>query len=258
MSMLKGKISSVFVWLFGALALSLMAFGLFSFIEKGAADRVSKVVVKLDFGNGMFFMQESDVIHLLSPNGTKPVVGTPFESLDLFALEAKVKAGSYVQDAELYKDLNGVLVAEVKVVQPIVRLVAPTGKQAYLDAQGTMIPVSRNFTPRVLVVDGPFVKNFLNDSAWSKQENAPYLSFFRYITEDDHRSKLFSQMSISSNGEITLQPVFGDYLIEFGMPDNLDNKFKKLDVFYKEILKHKGWDKYHSVKLQYQKQIICE
>lgn len=187
MSMLKGKISSLLIWLFGALALCLMAFGLFSFIEKGAADRVSKVVVKLDFGNGMFFMQESDVIHLLSPSGDKPVVGTPFESLDLFALEAKVKAGSYVQDAELYKDLNGVLVAEVKVVQPIVRLVSPNGSQVYLDDKGTLIPVSRNFTPRVLVVDGPYVKNFFADSAWSKEANAAYLSFFRYIAEDEHR-----------------------------------------------------------------------
>ena len=47
-------------------------------------------------------------------------------------------------------------------------------------------------------------------------------------------------------------------LIEFGKPDNVEVKFKKLMVFYKEILPTRGWTRYERVNLEYEGQVIAE
>jgi cell division protein FtsQ len=53
-------------------------------------------------------------------------------------------------------------------------------------------------------------------------------------------------------------PQVGGQLIEFGKPENLELKFKKLRIFYKEILPEKGWNAYERVNLEYEGQIIAE
>ena len=53
-------------------------------------------------------------------------------------------------------------------------------------------------------------------------------------------------------------PQVGGQLIEFGKPENLESKFKKLMIFYKEILPKHGWNAYERVNLEYEGQIIAE
>ncbi|RTZ94301.1 MAG: cell division protein, partial [Candidatus Poseidoniales archaeon] len=35
-------------------------------------------------------------------------------------------------------------------------------------------------------------------------------------------------------------------------------KFKKIDMFFHDILPSKGWDAYHSVNVAFNNQIVCE
>jgi len=39
---------------------------------------------------------------------------------------------------------------------------------------------------------------------------------------------------------------------------DLEIKFKKLDIFFKEILPLRGWDAYQAVNVQYKDQIVCD
>jgi len=36
----------------------------------------------------------------------------------------------------------------------------------------------------------------------------------------------------------------------------VETKFKKLKVFYKEVIPYEGWDKYQSIDLRFDKQIV--
>jgi len=57
---------------------------------------------------------------------------------------------------------------------------------------------------------------------------------------------------------ITIFPQVGDERIEFGKPDDVQEKFRKLMIFYKEILPRMGWNKYDRVNLEYEGQIVTE
>jgi len=47
-------------------------------------------------------------------------------------------------------------------------------------------------------------------------------------------------------------------LILFGPMDEIEEKFKKLKLFYKEVLPKKGWNTYSSINLKYKNQIVCK
>ena len=78
------------------------------------------------------------------------------------------------------------------------------------------------------------------------------------IRNDEFWSAQLAQLDIDQKGRITMFPQVGDERIEFGKPDNADIKFKKLMIFYKEILPRTGWNKYNRVNLEYEGQIVTE
>jgi cell division protein FtsQ len=67
-----------------------------------------------------------------------------------------------------------------------------------------------------------------------------------------------AQLDINSQGDIILYPQVTGQLVEFGTSENFEEKFRKLMVFYKEILPQKGWTRYERVNLKYEGQVIAE
>ena len=65
-------------------------------------------------------------------------------------------------------------------------------------------------------------------------------------------------MEINKTGEVEFIPQVTKQVVEFGLPEEIDQKFKKLKIFYKEVLPREGWNKYSRVNLKYNQQIIAE
>ncbi|MDV7400600.1 hypothetical protein RZS08_54800, partial [Arthrospira platensis SPKY1] len=61
-----------------------------------------------------------------------------------------------------------------------------------------------------------------------------------------------------SNGKILLAPKVGNYKIVLGTVDDLDEKFRRLRIFYDEVVPYQGWRRYKTVNLSYKGQIVCE
>jgi cell division protein FtsQ len=62
---------------------------------------------------------------------------------------------------------------------------------------------------------------------------------------------------VNKNTEFELVPKVGRHIIVFGDIDNMEKKFDKLIVFYKEGLNKTGWDKYKIINLKYENQVVC-
>ena len=51
-------------------------------------------------------------------------------------------------------------------------------------------------------------------------------------------------------------PTIGNHIIEFGDGTDHQVKFKRLFVFYKQVLSKTGMEKYERIKIQYDNEII--
>lgn len=242
-----------------ATACLLLLVGLAVFAGVRQAQRpVGQVIVRVSNEFNNYFIGEREVVQLLTRNGRQRLEGARPEDLNLKTLETRLKAHSFVKDAQVYRDLAGNLHADVRQSRPIARLThADTRQDSYLDADGRRLPLSPLFTARVVPVaspgGAPLPASFFQDSTGRR-----YLELLRYIDQHPFWRAQVAEVFISPNGKVALTQQVGDQRVEFGFPENISEKFAKLMVFYRQISPTLGWDTYHRVNVEFQGQIICE
>ncbi|MCX8490194.1 MAG: cell division protein FtsQ [Cyclobacteriaceae bacterium] len=233
-------------------------FFLIAFSEGKRGESVCKdIVVELNNLNENHFLDEADVLQLVEGSG-EPIKGVSISRVKLKQIERKLKYDKHILDAELFGDLKGNLIVNVKLRRPIARIVQNDAPDAYIAEDGVIMPVSEKYTSRVVLVSGA-VKQLLESEDLNKsEEGKQLLGLIEFINENKFWKAQVAQLDIAKNGKISIYPQMTGQLIEFGKPENIEVKFKKLLVFYKEILPTRGWTRYERVNLEYEGQVIAE
>lgn len=240
-------------------AILAVVFGLIAFSEKKQGTvSVKDIVIKIENIEGNQFIDESDIIDLMQLD-EENLKGASLDKLNLKQIETRIKMNRFVKDAELYSDLKGNLVVKATLRRPVARLVRNDGPDGYIAEDGTVMPVSDKFTTRVVLISGSYIRGLLQLENLNKTEETKNLmTMLDMIREDDFWRAQIAQLDIDNKGHINIMPQIGGQLIEFGVADNLETKFKKMKIFYKEILPQRGWNTYKRVNLEYEGQIIAE
>jgi cell division protein FtsQ len=237
----------------------IVLFGLIAFTERMKGEiAVHDIQIKIDNVQENHFVDAQDIIGLMQVD-QKILIGINIQSLNFREIENRIKTDPFIKDAELYSDLKGILTVCVELRRPVARIVRNDGPDAYVAGDGTIMPVSEKFTSRVILLSGPFVTKFLKmENILNVDEGKALMKMILKIREDDFWNAQIAQLDIDNKLKVTIFSQVGDEKIEFGKPENLDVKFKKLRIFYKEILPRVGWNKYDRVNLEYEGQIIAE
>lgn len=232
---------------------------LIGFGNKGNDRKVcNKVVITINNQLNNHFIDDNDIMNMITNGYTEVIEGAPYSDINVRSLENRVNKNSYVQEAEVYRDLKGNLLVNVVLRRPIARVVQPEGPDAYIAEDGAILPVSDKFSSRVLLISGSASKEI---GSLENIDNTNYSQLFElinHINVDNFWKAQIAQVVIQDNGEIKLLPQVTKQYIEFGDLDHIENKFSRLKIFYKEILPRKGWNTYSRVNVKFKNQIICE
>lgn len=237
----------------------LIVCGIIAFAERHQSSAsIRDITIKMVNVNENHFLDESDIVNLMQLN-KETLKGATLDRVNLKDVEKKIKSEPFIKDAQLYSDLKGNLVVKTELRRPIARLVRNDGPDGYIAEDGTVMPVSDKFTARVVLMSGSYVNQLLKQNNVNDTEDGKNLiALLNVIREDDFWAAQIAQLDIDSKARITLFPQVGDEKIEFGKPENIEVKLKKLMIFYKEILPRMGWNKYGRVNLEYEGQIVAE
>jgi len=240
-------------------ALLVLVFALIAFAEKQKGDvAIGDILIRIENIHGNHFLDEEDVLALMQLE-KENIRGASLSKVDFKEVEDRIKKDPFIKDAEVYSDLKGNLLVSVELRRPVARIVRNDGPDGYIAQDGTIMPVSEKFTSRVVLISGNYVRTLLNArNVLQLEEGKKLMEMIRMIQEDDFWDAQVAQLSIDARGKITIYPQVGDENIEFGKADNLDVKFNKLRIFYKEILPRMGWNRYSRVNLEYEGQIVAE
>lgn len=240
-------------------AVLVVVFGLIAFAERMKGDvAVGDIQIKIENLHENHFLAEEDIIDLMDLD-QENLKGASLDKVNFKAIEGKIKSDPYIKDAQLYSDLKGNLIVKVALRRPIARIVRNDGPDGYIADDGTIMPVSENFTSRVVLLSGSFVKVLLRQQNMNQSEEGNQLMvMLAVINEDEFWKAQITELDIDGKAKVTFFPQVGDERIEFGKPENLEVKFKKLKIFYKEIVPRVGWNKYNRVNLEYEGQIVAE
>jgi len=237
----------------------MVLFGLIAFTERMKSDvTVSEIQISIENIHENHYLDEKDVLKLMRLN-TENLRGATLDKLNFREIENRIRQNPYVADAELFSDLKGNLMVTVSLRRPIARIIQSDGPDAYIGEDGTIMPVSDRFASRVILISGDFMPRLLKvHNIHELKEGEQLMEMLDVIREDAFWSAQIAQIDINQKGKAVLYPQVGDEMIEFGKPRDFETKFRKLKIFYKEILPSVGWNKYDRINVEYEGQVVAE
>jgi len=226
------------------------------FAEKKHSARVfEQVDIKINNQNGNYFVVEEDILDLINYDAA---VGDRLSAEKMTEMEDRLLSNEFIEEAQVYQDLKGNLSVEVSQILPIARVVRPRDPDAYISSSGRILPVSEKYSARVLLITGAYTDKIIDAEPESEHTNSGVMDLANFIYQNPFWRAQIAQLEIDGHGEIVMYPQVGSQQIEFGTPENIENKFLRLDTFYKQIMPKKGWNEYHRVCVKYTDQVICE
>ncbi|PQJ80728.1 cell division protein FtsQ/DivIB [Polaribacter porphyrae] len=227
-----------FLLLIGSLAF------LYSFtLKRNSTKIVGAPVINFEEGdNG--FLTHAMVDKLLIQN-TDSVQNLTKSVIDLYSLENKVLKNPYVEKASVFLTVGGRLKTIIKQRTPIARVIS--GKDSYyFDKEGVVVPLSTNYSARVLLISG--IK---------KEEIKEILPLVKKILSDGFLKKEIIGIEKSNTDEYQFAVRSGDYKIDFGKKTRMDIKFKKLKAFYNKTFEDQTIQNYKTINIKYHNQVVC-
>lgn len=203
---------------------------------KGGKNLVSQKGIKTMFNNYLGYSLDESTI----------------SDLDLMDMEAMLEKDDRIKGAEVYVDNKDRLFIIITQREPIVRVMNSGGSSYYLDVDGKEIPAYRGSTIRVPIVSGNIEKydpELLTSDKSSNLKDVFTLS--KFIHEDEFLSALIEQINVEDNNEVILIPKLGRQKLDFGTVEDVEARFEKLKLMYREGMEHVGWRKYNTLTLKY-------
>jgi cell division protein FtsQ len=204
----------------------------------------------------------SRMIRNILLRGGNSLAGKSFNDINLQEIEDKIREIKYIKRAEVYQTVGGELVVDIHQRKPVVRIIDRSGQGFYIDKEGYTIPLSSNYSPYVMVVNGAIGERYrrvsnIYDLDPENNLLADVYELVKFIQSDKFWEAQIVQVYVNGKGEFELIPRVGAHVIEFGKADDIEEKFEKLWILYNEGFYNKGWNQYDRINLKYKNQAVC-
>ncbi|MBO6078320.1 MAG: cell division protein FtsQ [Bacteroidaceae bacterium] len=205
--------------------------------------------VDLHLSDSLHFdlINEDMILSLLQEKGLDPV-GLPFENIDVNALESVLSNHPLVGKVQCYKTGGNLIRINISSKVPLVRVLNERGQDFYVDSRGDIL------SQHSLAVQLPVATGYI-DRHFASEE---LLEVVRTIDRSDFWKAQVEQINVTKEGEIQLVPRVGDHLLILGTADDVEHKLERLMNFYKNGLDNVGWNKYRSISVAYDNQVVCK
>ena len=201
------------------------------------------------------FVDQKDVLKIL--NGINGFIkGKPMKEFDLKKMEDGLEMDPWIQNAELYFDNNRELQVKVVEKEPVARIFTSTGTSFYIDSTLHRMPLNEKFTPRLPVfTDFPSDKKWLHGKDSAMMKEIKDISLF--LLQDSFWMAEIDQVDINPAREFEMIPKVGNHKVVFGNGEEIAVKFRKLFIFYNDVLNKTGWNTYSVVNISYHNQVVA-
>lgn len=238
---------------------------LFTAIEYKFNSTSEQFNVNIEPINGKYFISKEDVGNLIketfygeTPRKIENLLGDEtLKRLNLKDLEEVVDKFPWVLESDVFVDAQNNITIDITQREPIMRFFDVKNNSFYLDKNGVQMPTSPRETARVIVASGNIQAPRLSVEADTLYNVVDSLyKMVQYIRQDTFLRAQIEQIYIEKNQDFTLIPKVGDTELIFGNLTRMEDKFRKLKIFYLEAMPYEGWRKYDKLNLKYRKQVV--
>lgn len=248
------KILAVTAWiLLGCTSVVLLV----AAIRKKDSEHCKAIKIDISGADNNLFVDEADIMNSIKSIEKENPVGKSIGSFNLKKMEDELEKNIWVKGAELFFDNNEVLRVNVQEREPIARIFTTGGNTFYIDRELTMLPLSEKFSARL-----PVFTNFPSDTKVLSKPDSILLNDIKEVSlairKDSFCMALVDQVDITARREFEMMPKIGNQLIVFGNGSDVEEKFTRLKLFYKEVMAKAGWGDYSVINVQYKNQVVAK
>lgn len=226
-------------------------------IKRKDAQHCSGISITIEGVNNNFFVDKKDILNIITGIVGGSAMGKAISAFDLKQLESSLQKDIWVKTAQLFFDNNNKLMVKVIEREPLARVFTTTGTTFYIDSSLAMLPLSEKSSARL-----PVFTRFPSDKiVLSPQDSAllkDILTVSMAIQKDNFNMAMIDQVDITPERNFEMVPKIGNTIIIFGDATDIEEKFYKLQLFYKEVMVKAGWNKYNEVNVQYKGQVVAK
>ena len=209
---------------------SLLLWGVVWAKGRTEGEKCVKVDIRIENNDSTSFVNAEGVLQYLNQCHLR-LIGVPMKDIDIQAVE---------------KASDGVLMVKVKQLVPVMRVM--DGDNAYyVNRDGKQMPVSTSFSSDVMIVKGHFTAKY------PPQRLIPLID---YVQSDSMINALVGMIEYRDSNNIYIVPNILGHVVNFGSVDNIENKFKKLLLFYRKVMPEKGWNTYDTISVKWNHQVV--
>ncbi|NTV97765.1 MAG: FtsQ-type POTRA domain-containing protein [Chlorobiaceae bacterium] len=211
---------------------------------------VSRIVV-----DGASLVPETDIV-----NALKSCIGSKVLDVDTEELRKRVLRFSFVSDAVLNKEMNGVLRVRLFERVPVVRTILE-GKRVDIDRDGVLLPENSRIQalfPKLPVVSGIRRLTCMSNGLQRiPREDAGLIDeFVTALGETEYASLLVSEFHLEDNNMSYCLSSQSPTRFILGNDGNFKEKLKKFEIFWQKVMSKKGFDVYEAVDLRFRDRVF--
>ncbi len=211
--------------------------------HRNGEKKVEKINIDFESDENNFLTH--GMVNKLLIQNDKSVQNQAKSVIDLYRLEKEILKNPYIEKASLFITIDGTLNSLIKQRTPIARVIADD-ETYYLDSQGVKVPLSDNYSARVPLITGV-----------QKDQNLGEVNqLLRKIIADDFLKKEIVGIHFENSKECLLTVRSGNYKVEFGGLQEIEQKFRKLKAFYNKAFRDSTIHKYKTINIKYHNQVV--
>lgn len=179
--------------------------------------------------------------HHISPRGVC------LSDISLYGLDSLLSADPYISQVSCHFTSAGILCVDVVPRKPILHVFQADGDEYYVTDDGKFMPADLSGKGHCLAT-GHMKRAFVAENL---------LPLVRYIYNNEFWNAQIEQIYVDPSGQVELIPRVGNHVVLLGSADRYKDKLHRLHFFYKYGMPKVGWNKYKTINLSYEGQIVC-
>ena len=217
---------------------------LYSFSEYNSNSKPIKSLEINFIGENNLFISKDSVDKLLIQNNEYiECIGK--DILDIKYIENKLLSNNMIDEAQVYLRINGQLIINIIQRKPIARVVS--SPSFYIDSNGNKMPLSEEYSARVLLVHGLNIDSDLNN----------IFKIIEIIKRDEFLSLYVTDILVGQESNYNFRIRDANLEIQVGNLKDINKKMRNFKAFYQNAKQKKILKNYKTVNLQFNNQVVC-
>lgn len=215
--------------------------------EKYESDICQGMVVDVKNRLGYDLIDNAAIDDILAGEGID-VLDKKMSDIDVEMLERTLVMNPLIHSVDCYKTNGNKILVDLVTKVPILRVINNRGEDFYVDSDGGVIGAD------IYPLDIPLATGYV-DSIFASEK---LYDLAMLLQESEFWNAQIAQINVTKHGQVELVPRVGNHLLVLGDPSEYDHKLNRLVKFYEEGLDVIGWNKYSSISVAYDNQVVCK